>query len=538
MSIPKQFVLPFAVKSESREESFSMEAEYAAVFALSELERKRGGSTNNSEKIAYILKVGYPLWFIVRGNFTYVFDGLNRIQHNWTYYEVLQTEFKKEDFEVIFRIREEYTKFLVNYPKKFGYAQNVKELLCEGLIVDHKLLEELGDYRKEVTEGYDDQLTSLFLPILEEKKVISIVSQIEALQLSFKEKTEEFKKVLELIFNTTKEYIKGFNFESKAVAEEAEAKIKAQKEIINPKIEKLTINYKKQVERLERSIDKEQQPLEKQKSRIERNIKETEVSIERYSKQIKAQSQRGNKRSEESLKKKLKKEKQELEDLQKQQKKLETQLKTLIEQKTKESSTLRDEFDREVQIKRQPIVAIEVLRDEKQETLKQESLKLENLTQTVLEYVKQIVEECENCITNMKLLGLKADQELLKNNAIVYVPFYITTYSRADVNDKRYFVFSPSLVGSLGFSSKLKGFLGSAKIRDLFTNRFKTNVQLGEKLQIMATSSKGGFETQIQEVIQNNTLLYRKAILREGLLLLKKEGWFSESDYQTMLSAI
>jgi hypothetical protein len=535
--MPKQFVLPFAVKSESRAEPFSAEVESAAVFALSELERKSDGLTNKPEKIDFILKVGYPLWFIVRDNFTYVFDGLNRIRHNWVYCEASQTEVKIEDFEGLFRIREEYTKFLVNYQKDFGQTQQDRELLCEGLITDHTLLEELGSYRREATQVYG-QSTDLLLPVLEEKTITTTIDQIEALQISFKEKIEKLKQLLELISKTTKEYLEGFNFESKSIAEEAEAKIKAQKEIINPKIEKLTINYKKQVEHLEKSIEKEQQPLEKQKSRVEKSIKEAEDNIERYSKQAKIQSQKGNKRSEESLKKKLKNEKQELEELQKQQKKLETQLRTLIEQRTKESSMLKDGFDRELQKERQPITALETVRDEKQEGLKQEGLKLEKLTYIVSENLSHLVEKWENRLTTMKLLGLKADSEQ-KNNAIMYVPFYITAYSKADSNDKRYFIFSPSLVNSLGFSSKLKGLLGRAKIKNLLNERFEAIAySLGEKLQETASSSSREFETQIEQILQKNNLLYMKSQLREGLLLIKEEGWLSETDHQTILSAI
>jgi myosin heavy subunit len=537
MSTSKQFILPFVVKSESREEPFSVEAERAAVFALSELERKSGGLNSKSEKISYILKVGYPLWFIARDNFTYVFDGLNRMQHNWVYCEAAQEEFKIEDLEGLFRIREEYTKFLVNYQKKECQVQNSKELLCEGLITGQMLLEELGRYRKEANEVYN-QTAGLLLPVLEEKKITTTIDQIEEVQLAFREKIEKLKQLLKLISKTTKEYIEGLNFESKSIAEEAEAKIKAQKEIINPKIEKINNNYKKQAERLENSTNKEQQPLKKQKTRIEKSIKETEKNIERYSKQVKIQSQKGNKRSEDSLKKKLKKEKQELEELQKQHKKLENQLKTLTEQKTNEATMLKNVFDREVQKERQPIATLETLRDEKQEILKQESLKLEKLTQPVLEEIEQRVSEWEKRLTNMKLLGLKTSSEQ-KNNALLYVPFYITSYSRADLKDKRYFVLSPSTVGNLGFSSKFKGYLGRAKIKDVLNKRFEAVSSLGEKLQEITSSANRDFEAQIERLLlQKNNILDQKPQLKEGLLLLKEEGWLSETEQQTILSTI
>jgi hypothetical protein len=198
---------------------------------------------------------------------------------------------------------------------------------------------------------------------------------------------------------------------------------------------------------------------------------------------------------------------------------------------------LKNEFDREVQHERQPITALETVRDEKQEALNQESLKLEKLTHPVLEELKQLADEWENHSTHMKLLGLKTDSEQ-KNNTIMYIPFYIATYIREDSQDKRYFIFSPSRVDSLGFSAKLKGFLGRAKIKDLLNERFKAISALGEKLQETASATNRDFETQIEMLSQKNNLLDMKPQLREGLLLLKEEGWFSETDHQTILSTI
>jgi hypothetical protein len=534
MLAPKQFVLPFAVQTESRKESFSLEAELAAIFALSELECKSGGLTSKPEKRGYVLKIGYPFWFIVRDNFTYVFDGLNRTMYNWSYYETSQIEFDMGDFEVNFRILEKYVKFLVNY-QSYPQIQSSKELACEGLIVNNALFYELHSYHRDVVEVYDQTL-NLLSPVLKEPDVAVFVDQIENIQLMFREKIEKLEQLSTLISKTTEGYIGGFNFELRAITEEVEAKIKAQREIIGPKVEKLTRNYKKQVERLEKSIDKEKQPIEKQKSTIEKAIKKVVTNIERYSKQVKIQAQKGNKRSEASLKKKLKKEKQEFDDLQKQQKRVENQLKVLVGQRTDESFRLKGEFEREVQIERQPITILEVLREEKQEFFKQESFKLEKLTQTVLEKINQLIVERENLLIHMEL-GFKSDFALKSNNIIIYVPFYIAAYSREGSKAKRYFVFPPSTVCSLGFSSKFKGVLGRAKIKDLFNERFVAVSSLGEKLRL-EVSSNLDFEAQIEGLVQKSNLLDMKTLLREGLFLLKEEGWFSESEYQTFFSAV
>ena len=530
-----QVVLPFAVSAGNRGESFSVEAELAAVFALSELERKNSGLGSKQERCVFILKVGYPLWFVARDGFTHVFDGLNMNSYSWACYEKGHVKFELGNLEGLFRIREKYTEFLVNYNKNFCQLQNCKELICEGLIADKTLLGELDSYRREAIDICDQPL-GLLLPVLEEKKVTDIVNQMETWQRVFREETEKLRQLSKLISKTTEGYMEGFSFELRAIVEEVEAKIKAQKEVINPKIEKLTREYKKQVERLEKSVDKEKQPIVKQKVRIEKSIKETEKIIERYIRQVKSQAQKGNKRLEDSLKKKLGKEKQKMGELQKQHKKIASQLEELVTQETEESFRLKSNFTREVEIERQPITALEVFREGKQEFFKQERLKLEELTRLVLEELGRLIVEREKFSASRELLGFKTDT-MLNSNIRVHVPFYIATYVRGDAMARRYFVFSPSVVGSLGFSSKLKGVLGRAKIRDLFNDRFVAVSSLGKKLQVEMSSNRELAE-QLEGLAQKKNILDMKSTLRGGLCLLKEEGWFSESEYQTFLSGV
>jgi hypothetical protein len=532
MPAPKQLALPFAVQLEKLNEPFNSRAEAAAIFALSELERKNSGLTNRQEKISYITKVGYPVWLIVRGNFTYLFDGLNKASYAWIYYEATQTEFVVKDFEDSFRIREQYIKFLENYQINFQQSLNKKELTCEGLIADDQFLSEFNGYRKEATDVYG-QPVGLLAPVLKENEATAVVDQIELVQAEFREKTDKIKHLTELIVQTTKSYSEGLHFESKAVAEESEAKIKAQKEIINPKLEKLTQEYKKQVERLEKSIEKEKTPLEKQKSHIEKTVKEKEANIEHFSKQAKTQASKGNKRSENSLKKKIKKEKKELDEFNKQLKHVERQLNALAEEKASETFRLKSEFDEKVKVERQPITVLETLRDEKQESFRQEIVKLENLTQPILEELKKFVAQRESILENMEPVSLESDPKL-KNNTLIYVPFYVTAYSKAD-SAKRFVVFPPAVAGSLGFSAKLKGALGMTKIKSLFSERFRAVSVLGEKLRLRASSSSE-FEAQIEDLAQKSNLLSQEAAFKDGLFLLKAEGWLSESEYQAYVS--
>ncbi len=74
----KEFILPFTALSENRKEPFTAELETAAVFALAEEERAKGGgliSSRPEEKIVFIAKIGYPLWLFPWQEITLIFDG-------------------------------------------------------------------------------------------------------------------------------------------------------------------------------------------------------------------------------------------------------------------------------------------------------------------------------------------------------------------------------------------------------------------------------------------------------------------------------
>jgi len=539
MSIHGRYVLPFAALSEKRKEEFSINAELASVFVLSELERKSGRlNVGKPESSVFILKVGYPLLFAVRENgFAYVFDGLNKVCFDLTCYCTSQIDAMLDDFESSFRVSELYAKFLGRY-KSFNHELSSNKTACGGLITDSAFLDELYSYHSEAVEVYSDEGLGFILPVLKVPEMLEIVENIEFLQLDFREKTGKLRLLPDLVAKTTSGFIESFSFESDAVSDEAEAKIRAQKEVINPKIERLTVEYKKQVKSFEDSVDKEVGLLEKQKSGTGKALREREANIERYGKQLKLQAERGNKLSEDTLRRKQKREQQEFDDLKVQFKDIEKQIKKLTEKKEKDLLKLKEEFDKKVHDERKPILALESLRDDKQEGFRYESKRYEELTKLTVDEIDSFLSQQEKLLTYTEPLSLKTNLKVKGNGVIImHVPFYIAAFSKANMDSKRYMVFSPSLVSSLGFSSKLKGAFGMSKIKSLFDERFKGVSKLGEILQA-ELSTNPELEAQMEVLMQKNNILDMKTVLTDGLGLLKEEGWLSEEDYQEMLSTL
>ena len=71
---------------------------------------------------------------------------------------------------------------------------------------------------------------------------------------------------------TTSQYVTEIDYEAVAAKEEADAKIKAQQEFINPQIAKLNKEYSRKIKDLTESFDKELESLQKLKAKTEKFI--------------------------------------------------------------------------------------------------------------------------------------------------------------------------------------------------------------------------------------------------------------------------
>ena len=101
---------------------------------------------------------------------------------------------------------------------------------------------------------------------------------------------------------------------------------------------------------------------------------------------------------------------------------------------------------------------------------------------------------------------------------------------------KRYSIIPPSIVNAIGLTTKLKGALGMARIKELLDPRFKIITSLMDTIQIL-TMQNALFETEIKELGAKNNILSQNTAAEEiakGLAYLKNEGWLSEKEYDAI----
>jgi hypothetical protein len=529
-SATKRYILPF-----SPQKSSASEAEAAAVFAVAEFERNKGGgliARQPEEKIVVLSKIGYPLWLFPKNDATFVFDGFGDSSYGVLYAEVPSAKAFMESLEANSRPREKYTAFLSDHSNYFQQSIKEKQFLLRGLIADLAFKNEFNVYRKEATEAPAAASGASFSPTLEETAISSMLTELEKLKTFLREEIERLAECTKLVNQVTSQYITELDYEAGAVKDEADAKIRAQEELVNPKIAKLTKDYKIKIKDLTESFSQEIESLQKLKTKTQKFVESNEGKIRLYQREATAQAAKNHVIYEKRWKEKNKQTQKEQNGLKKELKNIENNIKKLSKQKYHEISKINFNLDAEIKFARQPLLELEASRDAKMITFKQETEKLLKQEKPVIEDLNKSVKLREAFNSGFEALSIQGQG--LKNPGLFYLPFYVACFEMG--LSRRYLIIPPSTINGVDFSTKLKGAFGMSKIKDLLNPRFKTITALISNIQVL-TRQNSVFESQLYSLAQKSNLLNNGLFMEnvaQGLVNLKHEGWLSEREHQVL----
>jgi hypothetical protein len=529
-SLAKRFILPYSTQKGS-----ASEVEAAAVFAVAEQERNKGGGLigrQPEEKLVFLSKIGYPIWVFPKNNSLFIFDALGDHSYDVSYADLPSAKAFMESLEANLKHRENYTAFLLDNGNYFQQAPKEKQFVFRGLISDLDFKNEFNVYRKEATEIAAQTNIGLLLPTLEENTVLSMLTEFDKLQSFMREEAERLPECIRLINKTTSQYITEIDYETAAVKEETEAKIRAQEELVKPEISKLNKEYRDKIKDLTGSFNKELESLKKLKMKTQKYIEDGEEKIRLYKREAKTRSLKKHAIYEKRWKEKSKQTQIELNGLKKELKNIEGNFKKLNKQKGQEISKLNFELNAEIKLARQPLVELQAARDAKMLVFKQETEKLLNQEKPVIEGLDKSIKLREAIKANFELLGI-SDQGL-KSPALFYAAFFTACYEIG--LSRRYLIIPPSTITNFDFSAKLKGVLGMSKIKDMLAPRFKAIASLIGGVQVLAKQNTV-FEDQLYVLSKRNNLLTNSLFLenvKRGLVNLTHEGWLSEREYQVL----
>ena len=529
-SATKRFTLPF-----TSQKTIPSEVEEAAVFAIAELERSKGGgliARQPEEKLFFISKIWYPLWLFPKNEITYVFDGLSNSNYIVSYSDLPLAKVLMENLEANLRPREKYQLFLSDHGNYFQQPIKEKQFVFKGLIASLDFKNEFNIYRKEASETGLQTNAVLLSPTLEEKTISGILSEFDNLQSILKDDSDRLPECSRLVNKTTSQYITEIEYEAAAVKDEADAKIKAQEELVNPQITKLTKSYKSKMKILTESFDKELESLQGLKSKTLKNIESSEGKIRLYQREAETQATKKHDIYEKRCKQKIKETKKELNGLKKELKNIESSVKKISQQRMQQTSKLNFELDSEIKFARQPLIELETARDAKILAFKMEINKLLKQEKPVVEGLNKSLKQRETIKANFENLGIR--NQSLKVPSLFYIPFYVVCYVKGLT--RRYLILPPSMITTVDFSTKLKCALGMTKIKNILTPRFKAITILFENVPAI-TKQNALFENQLNELCQKNNLLNNGLFMEnvaKGLGYLKNEGWLSDKEHQSL----
>jgi uncharacterized protein YukE len=537
----KQLILPFSVLSENRKEPFTFDLEAASVFSLAEMDRAKGGgliSRQPEEKIVFISKMGYPLWLFPWSETTLIFDGLNRSNYTQPYAVIPDVKPFMENLKRASNARETHVAFLADHINYFQAPVTEKGVLIKGLIRDPEFLSAFDSYRHEAI-AVEDQPTNMALlsPIIEESTISSILQELENLHFTFKEEFDRLHRCMKFINKATQQFIKELRGNAKAVKEEFDVKIRAQEELVAPKVARIKEDYDQKIIESSKTFDKQRLPVQKEKIKLEKSREQALAKIENYKLEAKTHAEKDDSVGEQKFKEKSSETKKELSDIEDELKKIEKALKDMGESKSLEVFNLRSELEAKIKETRQPLLELESSRDAKILLYNQEIEKLEQQTKLITEQLGRAAKIRESGIAQFAALGVKQDLEL-NEAALFYVPFYAVCYQVE--SKKRYLILLPSEANAIGLSTKLKGALGRARIKQLLVPRFDALIPLMDSIQVLAQQS-AMFENEMREKGEKTNMLIMGSVrgsIKKGLESLKQEGWLSDKEYQVFSQKI
>jgi hypothetical protein len=533
----KEFILPFSVLSEDRKEPFHTDLELAAVFALAELDRAKGGGLilkQPEEKLVFLAKIGYPLWLFPMGEKALIFDGLNRANFTLPYGVIPDVKNLLDNLKRASKNFETHSAFLDDHLNYFQAPPTEKGVLIKGLITNPEFLTEFESYQREAVEIVDQPTdVALLNPVLDESTMAAAVHDLDRLYGSFKEEAERLNQSMRLITKVTNNYIKEIRDKANAERAEFDAKIKDQEEMITPKADRIKDDYDEQIIALTKNFDKERLPVHKEKLKQEKTRDLLQAKIESYKLEAKTAAEANDSVSEKKWKEKINDAKKELSDIDNQLKENEKALKDMEERQSLEVFKLRSELEAKVKEVKHPLLELEASRDAKIFIHRQAIEKLEKQTKLINEQLGRVAKLREANIAQFEALGVKREAGS-KEIGLFYVPFYLTCY-QVDAK-KRYSILPPSMANTVGFSTKLKGALGRSKTKGLLAPRFETVASLVDTIQVLIHQN-AMFENEIKEKGARNHMLSMDAMrekIRKGMLDLKNEGWLSDKEFEAL----
>mgnify|MGYP003931403905 CR=1 FL=1 len=532
----RKLILPFAVAGKDRFKPFTQEMEMAAIFYFAERDRKKGEGRvlkKPGEELAFIAETCYPIWLIPwkRGK-TLIFDGLEFTNPSISYDVLPDVKAFENDIQASSKSREAYFAALSQNASYFQNFAGKEGKTIEGLITNPNFTQDLIDYLQDEESTKRDATTKAILsPLLDESEVSASISKLSELRNTLEKEIKTLSRTMKFLSKETKKQVKALRAEMKETLKEFDQRIKKLKPKVMNKIKKIQERRDAEVTRISKKYDRELRTLHQKKVRTEKTLERLSTDIERIEADIKGCRENKDEAGEFQLAKQLDEIKKKLPSLDKEIKDIDKEIDDVEDAKKIKVARARTKPDDRIEEAMKSLRDIEAAKEARTRLEQQELADLEEKTSFIIKQIDEMIKEKEAALDEIDSIGAK---ERRRKNALVYLPVYLICYE-TEVG-KRYVVYPPSYVGSMGIKTRLKGVFGAGKMKSFLQSRSPAIATLVDRL-VDLTQENPVFETEIIEAGSKANILRTKELqaeVKKGLTELKDEGWISENELELL----
>ena len=531
----RKLILPFAVAGKDRFKPFTKEMEMAAIFYLAERDRKKGEGRvlkKPEEKLAFIAETCYPVWLIPWRGRTLIFDGLEFTNPSISYDVLPDVKAFENDIQAISKSREAYVAALSQNASYFQNFAGKEGKTIEGLITNPNFTQDLIDYLQDAESIRKGATTKAILsPLLDESEVSASIDKLSELRDTVEEEIKTLSRSMKLLSKETRGQVKALQAEMKETIKEFDQRIKKVKPKVMKKIKKIQESRDEEITRISKKYDRKLRALHQNKVRTERTLERLSTDIERIEADIKGCRERKDEAGEFQLSQQLDDIKKKLPVLDKETKEIDKEIADVEDAKKIKVARARTKPDDRVEEAMKALRDIEAAKEARTRLEQQELADLEEKTSSIIRQIDEMIKEKEVALNEVDSIGT---QERRRKNALVYLPVYFICYE-TEVG-KRYVVYPPSYVGSMGIKTKLKGVFGAGKMKSFLQSRSPAIATLIDRL-VDLTQENPVFEKEITEAGIKANILRTKELqvgIKKGLTELRDEGWISENELQIL----
>lgn len=509
--------------------------EMAAIVYLTERERKKGEGRvlkKTREKIGFIAETCYPIWLIPWKGKTLIFDGLEFSNPSISYDMIPDATTFDNDLQASSKSRQAYDAALVENVSYFQNFSGKEEIIIEGLITNPEFVQDLMNYLQDA-EDIEKSITkkAILSPRLDASEVSASINKLSDLRGRIETEVRNLCKSMKGLSKGTKVQVRALQVEMKETLKEFDKKMKDVKPKVMKKIAKIKEKRDEEVTNISKKHDKVLRALHKNRITIERTLERLTTEIERYESDIKKCRDQKDEAGEVQITEKLGVAKKKIPELNKEIKEIDREIENVDGIKKVEVSKARTKPDDQIEEAMMSIRDIEAAKEARIRLQQQELSDIEEKTADIIKQIDTMIKAKEAALNELDSIGAK---DRRRKQAIAYLPLYFVCYE-TDV-EKRYVVYPPSHVGSLGIKTKLKGVFGAGKMKSFLQPRSQAIATLLDQL-VYLTKENPVFETEINEAGNKANILREadsQAYIQKGFTELKNEGWISETEVQEL----